>query len=373
MVAARLVTSDADVDRAGPRGRRPRLAPAARLARGRPRGTADPAPPDPGRRGLGPARGGQRERPLPRHPPGRDARVGRRIEPRLTDRRAAVPRPPARSWPRPRSARPSSSPAPADAWSGGCGSPSPAPPSSSSLALIAGFVAVGQTGRGPRTRPTAAPARGSSAPQALGDARHPAQRPPRARRRSSLDDTPETQDHALPGVLARHPSLVATSAPVGDGSARLVRSPDGTRLAHGTDADDVVSLVDVATGRVAGAVRRARLRAHTTCSSSRPARSRSARTAARWPSATQSFGSTPLVLPRRPDPRPARPGNRRISRAGGPSLRTSRSPPTAGSSPPRSCCCRPGTSRVDGLPDRTRTLVWDLSHLARRPQVDRAP
>ena len=63
-----------------------------------------------------------------------------------------------------------------------------------------------------------------------------------------LDDTPETRA-TLSRVLARHSSLVATSAPVGDGVARLVRSPDGTRLAT-EDADNVVSLIDVATGRV---------------------------------------------------------------------------------------------------------------------------
>ena len=113
------------------------------------------------------------------------------------------------------------------------------------LALITGFVAVGQTGRA-RDEADAARARQLSA-QALGDADTPLSAL-LALAAVRLDDTPETRA-TLSRVLARHPSLVATSAPVGDGPGRLVRSPDGTRLAvYGLD--NVVSLVDVATGHV---------------------------------------------------------------------------------------------------------------------------
>ena len=95
------------------------------------------------------------------------------------------------------------------------------------LALITGFVAVGQTGRA-RDEANAVRARQLGA-QALGDADIPLSSL-LAMAAVKLDDTPETRA-TLSRVLARHSSLVATSAPVGDGVARLVRSPDGTRLA----------------------------------------------------------------------------------------------------------------------------------------------
>ena len=113
------------------------------------------------------------------------------------------------------------------------------------LALITGFVAVGQTGRA-RDAADAARARQLGA-QALGDADIPLSAL-LAVAAVKLDDTPETRaTHSR--VLARHSSLVATSAPVGEGPGRLTRSPGGSRVAvYGFD--NVVSLVDVATGRV---------------------------------------------------------------------------------------------------------------------------
>jgi DNA-binding SARP family transcriptional activator/WD40 repeat protein/energy-coupling factor transporter ATP-binding protein EcfA2 len=113
------------------------------------------------------------------------------------------------------------------------------------LALITGFVAVGQTGRA-RDEAEAARARQLSA-QALGDADTPLSAL-LAVTAVRLDDTPQTRA-SLASVLARHPALVATSAQVGQGVGRLVRSPDGTRLAV-YNSDNVVSLLDVATGRV---------------------------------------------------------------------------------------------------------------------------
>ena len=113
------------------------------------------------------------------------------------------------------------------------------------LALVTGFVAVGQTGRA-RDEAEAARARQLSA-QALGEA-DPALSALLAVAAVRMDDTPETRA-SLATVLARHAGLVATSAPVGPGVDRLVLSPDGTRLAT-YDEHNVVSLVDVATGRV---------------------------------------------------------------------------------------------------------------------------
>ena len=112
------------------------------------------------------------------------------------------------------------------------------------LALVTGFVAVGQTGRA-RDEAEAARARQLSA-QALGEA-DPALSALLAVAAVRMDDTPETRA-SLATVLARHAGLVATSAPVGPGVDRLL-SPDGTRLAT-YDEHNVVSLVDVATGRV---------------------------------------------------------------------------------------------------------------------------
>ncbi|HEX3296603.1 MAG TPA: BTAD domain-containing putative transcriptional regulator [Nocardioides sp.] len=118
------------------------------------------------------------------------------------------------------------------------------------LALITGFVAVGQTGRA-RDEADAARARQLSA-QALGDADTPLSAL-LAIAAVRLDDTPQTRA-SLATVLARHPALVATSAQFdhsgyASGAERLVRSPDGSRLAS-FDSDNVVSLVDTTTGRV---------------------------------------------------------------------------------------------------------------------------
>jgi hypothetical protein len=113
------------------------------------------------------------------------------------------------------------------------------------LALITGFVAVGQTGRA-RDEAQAARARQLSA-QALGDANIPLSAL-LAVAAVHLDDTAQTRA-SLAAVLARHPALTATSSRVGQGPGRLVRSPDGTRLAvYGSD--NVVSLIDVGSGRV---------------------------------------------------------------------------------------------------------------------------
>jgi WD40 repeat protein len=118
------------------------------------------------------------------------------------------------------------------------------------LALITGFVAVGQTGRA-RDEANAARARQLSA-QALGDANIPLSAL-LAVAAVRLDDTPQTRA-TLATVIARHPELVATSeafsdAGNGNGAERLVRSPDGSRIAT-FDSDNVVSLIDTATGKV---------------------------------------------------------------------------------------------------------------------------
>ncbi len=113
------------------------------------------------------------------------------------------------------------------------------------LALITGFVAVGQTGRA-RDAADAARARQLSA-QALGDADIPLSAL-LALAAVHLDDTPQTRA-SLATLLARHPAFLATSSHVGESPGRLVRSPDGKHLAV-YDSDNVVSLLDVRTGRV---------------------------------------------------------------------------------------------------------------------------
>ncbi|HEY2877075.1 BTAD domain-containing putative transcriptional regulator [Nocardioides sp.] len=113
------------------------------------------------------------------------------------------------------------------------------------LALITGFVAVGQTGRA-RDEADAARARQLSA-EALGDADIPLSTL-LALAAVHLDDTPQTRA-SLATLLARNPAFLATSSHVGETPGRLVRSPDGGRVAvYGLD--NVVSLVDVATGKV---------------------------------------------------------------------------------------------------------------------------
>jgi DNA-binding SARP family transcriptional activator/WD40 repeat protein len=114
------------------------------------------------------------------------------------------------------------------------------------LALITGFVAVGQTGRA-RDAANAARARQLSA-QALGDDTDIPLSNLLALAAIHLDDTPQTRA-SLATLLARHPAFLATSSRVGPTPGRLVRSPDGKHVAV-YDSDNVVSLLDVATGRV---------------------------------------------------------------------------------------------------------------------------
>ena len=105
-------------------------------------------------------------------------------------------------------------------------------------------------GRPDRARPRRGGRRPGAAARSagLGDANIPlsallAVAAVRARRHAGDEGDP------LPGAALSTPRLVATSTPVGDGPGRLVRSPDGSRLAvYGVD--NVVSLVDVATGRI---------------------------------------------------------------------------------------------------------------------------
>jgi DNA-binding SARP family transcriptional activator/WD40 repeat protein len=228
------------------------------------------------------------------------------------------------------------------------------------LALVTGFVAVGQTGRA-REEAAAAQARQLDA-QALGDADIPLSSL-LALTAVKLDDTPQTRA-ALSQVLAKHSALVATS-PVGDGLDRLVRSPDGRRLVT-EDADNVVYLVDAATGRV--------LARHDTDGSgtdpqffqtSPIAFSPDGRTLA---VGAQSFGSTPLVLL---DARTLTP----LSRQPGHLPRwPAKSATTAFSADGRFVAASfllmspHNTSPLDDA-DRYRAFVWDLAHLERRPHV----
>jgi WD40 repeat protein len=234
------------------------------------------------------------------------------------------------------------------------------------LALVTGFVAVGQTGRA-RGEAEAARARQLSA-QALGEADH-ALSALLAVAAVRMDDTPETRA-SLATVLARHAGLVATSAPVGPGVDRLVLSPDGTRLAT-YDEHNVVSLVDVATGQVT-----ARYDAQgpgggdeQILQTSPLAFSPDGRTLA---VAGQAYapaslvlldGSTLARLPHQPQHLPRW---------------RAKSPDVAFSADGRFVAASfmllsPHNVSMDGHPDRARTLVWDLSHLARRPAVIDVP
>ena len=233
-------------------------------------------------------------------------------------------------------------------------------------ALVTGFVAVGQTGRA-RDEANAARARQLGA-QALGDADIPLSSL-LAVAALKLDDTPETRA-TLSRVLARHSSLVATSAPVGRGVARLVRSPDGTRLAT-EDADNVVSLIDVATGHVtarydADGPGRGDVQFLQT---SPLAFSPDGRTLA---VGDETFGSTPLVLL---DGRTLAPLSRQPAHL--PRWRA-QSPDVAFSADGRFLAASfmllsPRNDAIDGVPDRTRTMVWNLSHLERRPAAIKVP
>jgi DNA-binding SARP family transcriptional activator/WD40 repeat protein len=235
------------------------------------------------------------------------------------------------------------------------------------LALITGFVAVGQTSRA-RDEAEATRARQLGAQALGGDADTPLSAL-LAVAAVKLDDTPETRT-TLSRVLAQHSSLVATSAPVGDGLARLVRSPDGTRLAT-EDADNVVSLIDVASGRVTA-------RYDTDgpghgdvmfFQTSPLAFSPDGRTLA---VGDETFGATPLVLL---DGRTLAPLTTQPSHL--PRLRA-QSPDVAFSADGRFVAASfmllsPRNDSIDGNPDRTKTLVWDVSHLGHRPSVIHVP
>jgi WD40 repeat protein len=225
---------------------------------------------------------------------------------------------------------------------------------------------VGQTHRA-RDEADAARARQLGA-QALGDADTPVGAL-LALAAVKLDDTPETRA-TLSRLLALHPSLVATSGPVGDGVARLVRSPDGTRLAT-EDGADVVSLIDVATGRVT-----ARYDAHGSgphdvqfIQTSPLAFSPDGRTLA---VGDESLGSTPLVLldGRTLAPLPRQPAHLPRWRALSPDVAFSADGQFVAAS---FMLLSPRNVSIDGLPDRARTLVWDLSNLSGRPKVIEAP
>ena len=234
------------------------------------------------------------------------------------------------------------------------------------LAIGAGFVAVGQAGQA-RDQADAARARQLSA-QALGDADTPLSAL-LAVAAVRMDDTPETRA-SLATVLARHPSLIATSAPVGDGVDRLVRSPDGTRLAT-YDEHNVVSLVDVATGRVMarydtdgpGVGERQFLQ------TSPLAWSPDGKTLAvggqTWTPASlvllDGFTLTPV---------PTQPRFLPTWRA--------KSPDVAFSADGRYVAASfmlmsPRNSSIDDATDRTRTMVWEVAHLGRHPSVIRMP
>jgi WD40 repeat protein len=230
------------------------------------------------------------------------------------------------------------------------------------LALITGFVAVGQTGRA-RDEATAARARQLSA-QALTDSNIPlsALLSVAAVR---LDDTPETRA-SLATVLARHASLIATSDQLGASPDRVVQSPDGARLAT-YDSHNVVSLIDAATGRVT-----ARYDAdgpgggeEQGSQTSPMAFSPDGSTLA---VAGQAWGPAGLVLLNgfTLTPLPGQPGHLPRWRA--------KSPDVAYSADGRFLAASfmlmaPRNTSIDDTWDRTRTLVWDLSDLTRRPSV----
>jgi DNA-binding SARP family transcriptional activator/WD40 repeat protein len=234
------------------------------------------------------------------------------------------------------------------------------------LALITGFVAVGQTGRA-HDEADAARARQLGA-QALGDSDTPVGAL-LALAAVKLDDTPETRA-TLSRVLALHPSLAATSAPVGNGVARLVRSPDGTRLAT-YDSENVVSLVNVSTGRVMASydadgpgtsdVQFYQL--------SPLAFSPDGRTLAvgaePWgaPGLVLLDGFTLKLLPDQP-------GHLPRWRAKSPDVAFSANGRFLAAS---FMLMSPENVSVDGDPDRTRTFVWDLSRLGHRPSVIEVP
>ncbi|MFZ2012254.1 MAG: BTAD domain-containing putative transcriptional regulator [Nocardioides sp.] len=234
------------------------------------------------------------------------------------------------------------------------------------IALVAGFVAVGQTGRA-RDQANAARARQLGA-QALGDADTPLGAL-LAVAAVKLDNTPETRT-TLSRVLALHPSLAATSAPIGDGVARLVRSPDGKRLAT-YDADNVVSLIDVGTGRVTA-----------TYDADGPGTSDSqffqtsalafspdGRTLA---VGAEPWGAPALVLLNgfTLEPLARQPGHLPRWRAKSPDVAFSADGKFLAAS---FMLMSPRNVSVDGDPDRTRTFVWPLSHLGRTPSVIKIP
>ncbi|MFN8136152.1 MAG: BTAD domain-containing putative transcriptional regulator [Propionicimonas sp.] len=237
------------------------------------------------------------------------------------------------------------------------------------LALVAGFVAFGQTGRArhaadaARAGQRSARARELSAQALAEDADAP---------RSALlavaavrmDDTPETRA-SLATILARHPTLIATSAPVGDGVDRVVRSPDGTRLAT-YDVHNIVSLVDAASGRVLARYDADGPGGEEQFMTVSPlAFSPDGRTLAvagqSWDPASLVLldGSTLAPLPDQP--------------AGLPRWRA-KSPDVAFSADGRFLAAsfmlmKPRNASIGDDPDRTRTLVWDLSDLTRHPSV----
>jgi DNA-binding SARP family transcriptional activator/WD40 repeat protein len=234
------------------------------------------------------------------------------------------------------------------------------------LAIVTGFVAVGQTSRA-RDEADAARARQLSA-QALGDADTPLSAL-LAVAAVRLDDTPETRA-SLATVLARHPSLVATSAQLGATPDRLVRSPDGRFLAT-YDSHNSVSLVDASTGRMV-----ARYDAdgpgggeEQFLQTSPMAFSPDGRTLAvagqAWGPASLVLlnGSTLARLPGQP---------RHLPRW------RAKSPDVAFSADGRFVAASfmlmsPHNTSIDDSPDRARTLVWDRSDLTRRPSVITTP
>ena len=344
MVTARLVTSDADaielaheaVVRAWPRLRG--------WLEDDLRGPADPPPPDPGRGGLGRLRSSRRATSTAAPASPRRA-SGSPLPTRASPTSSAASWPRARSRPRPRRRRRSSSRAPVDGMVRRLRYALAGAAVLLVLALITGFVAVGQTGRA-HDEADAARARQLGA-QALGDADTPLSSL-LAVAAVRLDDTPETRA-TLSRVLARHSSLVATSAPVGDGPVAPASS--GARTAPRLATDEPTTSSPSSTSPPAASPRGTTPtgRDPRTNSSSDPALSRSAPTAgpsrsAPRPTRRRRWCSSTVGRSR------AYPPSRPIFRECASTTGTSRSPPTDASSPRRSCCSHRARTRTATTP-----------------------
>ncbi len=236
------------------------------------------------------------------------------------------------------------------------------------LALITGFVAVGQTGRA-HDEADAARARQLGA-QALGDADTPLGSL-LAVAAVKLDDTPETRA-TLSRVLARHSSLVATQRPGRRRSGPARSEPGRHPPRHGGRRQRRLPHRRRHRPRH-GAVRRRRARTRGRACSSRPALSRSARTAGHSRSAPRRSGRLRWCSSTA-GPWRAYPGNRPTFRGG-----ERQSPDVAFSADGRFVAASfmllsPRNDSIGGQPrSRTETLVWDLSHLNRHPSAIRVP